>query len=225
MFFSSLNMRLIPVLTLFLALPFFSGCSTTKTSASNSNSNLLRHNQEQASTIQALNQEIARLNSELDSLSNSGSDLVQAKADLEKSFESEMSTGNVGIAMQARGLVVTVLDRVLFDSGKAELKSSSMTTLDKVVEILSDKVADNRIYVEGHTDNEPIRFSKWKSNWELSTHRALQVLHYFIGEKIDPRRIAAGGYGEYKPISDNASASGREKNRRVEIVISPQKMA
>jgi chemotaxis protein MotB len=219
------NLRLMPILTLFLALSFFSGCATTKTTSSNGNNNFQRLNQEQASTIQALKQEIARLNSELDNLASTSSELVAAKADLEKSFQNEMSTGNVGVSMQARGLVVTVLDRVLFDSGKAELKSSSMTTLDKVIEILSDKVADNRVFVEGHTDNEPIRYSKWKSNWELSTYRALEVLHYFVKEKIDPKRVAAVGYGEYKPISDNASATGRGKNRRVEIVISPQKMS
>ena len=224
MFSFCVNLRVMPVLAVIVGVSLLSGCTTTKNTPVQNDNHLQQNNLQQSMTIQALNEEVARLNRELDDLANSRSELVEAQADLEKSFQNEMSTGNVDITMQARGLVVTVLDRVLFDSGKAELKSSSMTTLDKVVEILSDKVSDNRVYVEGHTDNEPIKYSNWKSNWELSTQRALEVLHYFIKGKIDPKRIAAVGYGEYKPIADNASASGREKNRRVEIVISPQKM-
>lgn len=202
-----------------LAIGFgISGCSSTK--------NLQRVNQEQAMTIRALNEEIARLNGELDSVSSSRSDLAQAMEELEAKFKNEMSDGNVSLSMQSRGLVVTVLDRVLFDSGKAELKSTSLQTLDKVAEILKGKVEDNRIYIEGHTDNIPIKYSGWKSNWELSAERAIEVIHYFVDEKaLDPNRMAAVGYGEYKPVSDNDSTEGRGKNRRVEIVISPQKMS
>lgn len=212
------SLRNVFLATLLVGVFGLTGCQSTK--------DLERVNQEQAMTIQALNEEIARLNGELDNLSASRSELAQAMTELENKFQTEMSDGNVSLSMQSRGLVVTVLDRVLFDSGKAELKSTSLQTLDKVAEILGTKVEDNRIYIEGHTDNVPIKYSGWKSNWELSAERAIGVIDYFVAEKgLDPNRIAAVGYGEYKPVADNDSAEGRGKNRRVEIVISPQKMA
>lgn len=138
----------------------------------------------------------------------------------------ELAAGSTSLSMQSRGLVVTVLDRVLFDSGRAELKESSLPTLDKVITILTDRVQDNKVFIEGHTDNVPIRYSSWRSNWELSTARATEVIHYFVEERgLNPKRIAAVGYGEFNPIASNDSPEGREKNRRVEIVISPQKIA
>ena len=80
------------------------------------------------------------------------------------------------------------------------------------------------IYIEGHTDDEPIRLSAWRSNWELSTARALEVLHYFIDAgNLNPKRLAATGYGEFHPVGDNSSPEGRSANRRVEIVVSPKK--
>ncbi|PIQ87934.1 MAG: hypothetical protein COV73_01520 [Candidatus Omnitrophica bacterium CG11_big_fil_rev_8_21_14_0_20_43_6] len=76
--------------------------------------------------------------------------------------------------------------------------------------------------MEGHTDNVPISKSGWKSNWELSTARALSVLHYLAGEQgVSPERLSAIGYGEYRPLASNETADGRKQNRRVEIVILP----
>lgn len=193
------------------------GCSKNK--------DLERVNSEQASTIKGLNHEIKRLNEELDQLLRSREDLQKAKEDLEKKLKDELASGNLSLSMQDRGLVVTVLDRVLFDSGKAELKESSKMTLKKVGEILDQKVGKNMIYVEGHTDNIPIRLSAWRSNWELSTARATEVIHFFVDQEgLDPRRLAATGYGEFHPVAENESAEGRLKNRRVEIVISPKKI-
>jgi chemotaxis protein MotB len=88
---------------------------------------------------------------------------------------------------------------------------------------LIKNVPENQIGIEGHTDNEPIKYSGWKSNWELSTARALSVLHYLIDEKgISPYRISAIGYGEYRPVTSNNTKEGRQLNRRVEIVILPK---
>ena len=197
---------------------FLSGCA--------SDQDLKRVNREQAATIQSLNSEISRLNQELDQLISSREELSKAKAELEKKLQDELAAGNLSVAMGERGLVVTVLDRILFDSGKAELKESAKTTLEKVADILSQKVGQHMIYVEGHTDNVPIRFSGWRSNWELSTSRATEVIHYFAeGKGLNPQRLAATGYGEYHPVAENGSAEGRMKNRRMEIIISPRKMA
>jgi chemotaxis protein MotB len=88
---------------------------------------------------------------------------------------------------------------------------------------LAENVPENDIGIEGHTDNEPIRYSGWKSNWELSTARALSVLHYLIDKKgISPLRVSAIGYGEYRPVASNVDKEGRRLNRRVEIVILPK---
>ncbi len=182
-------------------------------------------NRQQAATLQSLHHEIGRLNAELESLLQSREELAKTKSDLEKKLRQELASGNLSVSMQDRGLVVTVLDRVLFDSGKAELKTSSLKTLDKVAEILGQKVRKNRVYVEGHTDNEPIHRSGWRSNWELSAARATEVIHYFVDvKKLDPGRLAATGYGEFYPVAENKTENGRLKNRRVEIVISPKKI-
>ena len=77
--------------------------------------------------------------------------------------------------------------------------------------------------IEGHTDNQPIKLSGWKTNWELSSSRALSVLHYLVKQKgIAPERLSANGYGEFHPVDSNDTKEGRQLNRRVEIVILPQ---
>ncbi|TBR17796.1 hypothetical protein EPO66_02065, partial [bacterium] len=82
---------------------------------------------------------------------------------------------------------------------------------------------DLKVGIEGYTDNEPIKHSKWRSNWELSTSRALSVLHYLIEDKgILPERLSAIGYGEYHPVASNDTKESRKLNRRVEIVIMPR---
>ena len=124
--------------------------------------------------------------------------------------------------MTDRGLVVTFVSEVLFDSGKAKLREDSLEKLAKVTGVLNTTVRDLNIGIEGHTDNVPIRHSGWKSNWELSSARAMSVLHYMIDDQdVEPARLSGTGYGEYKPVADNETVEGRQKNRRVEIVILP----
>ncbi|MDP3919895.1 MAG: OmpA family protein [Candidatus Omnitrophota bacterium] len=194
------------------------------TGCAKSDKELLRLNQEQAATISAMTDEVNRLNQELDALYGAREELLRAKTDLEGKLQGEMAAGNLSVSMQDRGLVVTVLDRVLFDSGKSDLKESSRSTLEKVGDTLVEQVRDNLVYVEGHTDNDPIRHSGWRSNWELSTARATEVIHFFVDQQgVEPRRLIASGYGEFYPVMSNETSSGKQKNRRVEIVISPQK--
>ncbi|MCK5081464.1 MAG: OmpA family protein, partial [Candidatus Omnitrophica bacterium] len=86
-------------------------------------------------------------------------------------------------------------------------------------------VSDLNVGIEGHTDNVPITHSGWKSNWELSTARALSVLHHLEdNEGISPKRLSATGYGEFRPVASNATKAGKQDNRRVEIVILPKTM-
>ncbi|MBN1870341.1 MAG: OmpA family protein [Candidatus Omnitrophica bacterium] len=154
------------------------------------------------------------------------SDLERAKAELETRLKSEIDDKEVKVDMLDRGLVITFVSEVLFSSGKADLRPESLSKLQKVASVLKTTVSDLNVGIEGHTDNVPIKVSGWKSNWELSTARALSVLHHLEDkEGIDPTRLSATGYGEFRPVASNATNEGKQKNRRVEIVILPKTMA
>lgn len=148
--------------------------------------------------------------------------LREAKALLEKRLSSEISAQDVSVGFDERGLVVRVLDKILFDSGKAQLRKEAYPVLDKVAKILSQEAAGQPVGVEGHTDNEPIKRSGWKDNWELSLARARSVLASLVEQRVDPSRISASGYGEYRPIASNDTPKGRRMNRLVEIVVLPR---
>ena len=171
---------------------------------------------------------IEQLSSELDQIrmqkDAEAQQLRDAQAMLEQKLQDEIGKNQVRLEMAERGLVISFVAEVLFDSGKAKLRLEADETLAKVASVILDKVADREIGVEGHTDNEPIKRSGWKSNWELSTARATSVLHSLEAHGIDPHRLVATGYGEYRPIDSNDTAAGRQKNRRVEIVILPKKL-
>jgi len=161
-------------------------------------------------------QKINELSSKLD-------ELTQAKRTLEERLAQEIKDKQVSLKMGDKGLVITFLADILFDSGKAKIKKEAMPILNKVASVLVEDVPQLNVGIEGHTDNVPIRASGWKSNWELSTARALSVLHYLVDEKdISPERVSAIGYGEFRPVASNDTKEGRQLNRRVEIVIFPQ---
>jgi len=154
------------------------------------------------------------------------SDLEQAKRELEESLKKEIGEYKAKLQMTERGLVITFVSEIFFDSGKDKVKEDGKIALGKVAEVLNRDVPNSNIAVEGHTDNDPIKYSGWKSNWELSSARALAVLHYLIGEgQIKPQRLSANGYGEFHPVAPNDSVQGKQKNRRVEIVILPSKLS
>lgn len=150
-------------------------------------------------------------------------DLLEAQRRLTRSLKEELGEARAKLEMTERGLVLTLLDEIFFDSGKAVVKESGDETLAKVARVLRESVPDSPVAVEGHTDNEPIRYSGWKSNWELSSARALAVVHRFIDEHgVEPGRLRAAAFGEYQPVADNGTPEGRRQNRRVEVVILPQ---
>ncbi|MDG2764877.1 OmpA family protein, partial [Vibrio parahaemolyticus] len=108
----------------------------------------------------------------------------------------------VSVKMQADGVYVEIKDAILFEFGSAQLKESGIKILDELEGLLKD--FDNKIVVEGHTDNVPTNNYIYPTNWELSTARAVSVLRYLVEEKgIDPTRLSARGYGEYSPIAPN----------------------
>ena len=154
-------------------------------------------------------------------------DIVHKQSDLAKLLEEiavmaqKLDLNNVEIAVSDKGLVMTLPDVALFDSGKASLDQEAKSMLHKVARIINN--TEHPIRIEGHTDNLPVRQGKFASNWELSTARAVNVLRYFIkNEEISPRRLSAEGFSEYHPVTDNKTKDNRARNRRVEIIFSPQ---
>jgi len=137
---------------------------------------------------------------------------------IKKDINSAGLEANVKVIDETKGVVLEFSDSVLFDSGKAQLKEQSLPLMEKVSNIVKD--IPNQIVVEGHTDNVPMRNSEFKSNWELSCFRAVNVLKYLIEVKnINPARLSAVGYGEYKPKVKNSNEINKAKNRRVNIMI------
>ena len=159
----------------------------------------------------------------IEELSNQLDELAQAKRLLEERLGKEISDKQIKLQMMEKGLVITVVGDLLFDSGKAQIRQEAYPLLDKVSGILKDNMGGFNIGIEGYTDNVPIKHSSWKSNWELSTARSLSVLHFLVNEKgISPERLSAIGFGEYRPVATNDTREGRKLNRRVEIVIQPK---
>ncbi len=125
-------------------------------------------------------------------------ELNKAKELLEERLGQEIQDKQVKLQMMEKGLVITVVGDLLFASGKAKIRPEGFPILDKVSTVLKEDVPQLNVGIEGHTDNQPIKYSGWKSNWELSTTRALSVLHYLVNEKgISPNRLSEIGYGEY----------------------------
>lgn len=116
-------------------------------------------------------------------------------------------------------ITVTLPNTILFDSGKATLKSAVSTELDHILSVLKSSYAGKKIDVVGHTDTDPIRKSEWKDNWELSSQRALSVTRYLIEHGIASDQIRAAGCGPARPVAPNTSSAGKARNRRVEIVV------
>jgi chemotaxis protein MotB len=159
----------------------------------------------------------------IEQLSQQLEELSRTKSILEDRLSQEIKDKQVRLQMMEKGLVITFVADVLFDSGKAKIRQEAYPVLDKVAVVLKENIPELNVGIEGHTDNQPIKFSGWKSNWELSTARALSILHYLADDKgITPERLSAVGYGEYKPVASNDSRDGRQLNRRVEVVIFPQ---
>lgn len=175
-----------------------------------------------------LTQQIAVLTAQVAALQKAKEEEVQKNTrtyeELLTKMKDEISQGQVTISELKGKLTVNMVDAVLFDSGKAEVKPDGLRVLQKVVDILKN-VRDKAIRVEGHTDNQPIGSSlqiKYPSNWELSAARAINVTRYLQQQGIDPAMLGAVAYGEYKPVAANDTPEGKAKNRRIEIILVPR---
>lgn len=136
---------------------------------------------------------------------------------LHNSLEDLIDNEDVSIKQGEDWLELEMKSNVLFYSGEARLEKSAVPIIGKVANILRSSA--NPIQVEGFTDNNPIRTNRFPSNWELSAARAASVVHLLDRYGLSPQRMSAIGYGEFRPIADNATLAGRQKNRRVVLVV------
>ncbi|OGT19960.1 MAG: hypothetical protein A2V90_07815 [Gammaproteobacteria bacterium RBG_16_57_12] len=158
-------------------------------------------------------------NEKLEVLQQLAQDKVMAKiaSDITEAMTPLINDDLVTITQNELWVEVTINSNILFPSGTATLQVDAAPVLKNLAKVLGN--LKNDIQVEGYTDNVPIKTEIYPSNWELSAARAANVVHLFMNEGVDPRRMAAIGFGEYRPVGDNGSAEGRSKNRRVAIII------
>ncbi|MCO7247777.1 OmpA family protein [Halomonas sp. Mc5H-6] len=128
-----------------------------------------------------------------------------------------ISIPGVDVSQGQEGVTLRINDNLLFDSGRAQLTGQGRDLVDSLVEVLS--AFDGQVSVEGHTDNVPISTSRFPSNWELSSARAIAVVRHLDSQGLEVDRMRAVGYADTQPIASNATAQGRAANRRVELVL------
>lgn len=129
--------------------------------------------------------------------------------------------GEVSVDEKAGTITVTLENTILFAPGSAKLKGATSAELDHIYNVIRERYSGRQIDVVGHTDSDPIRKTKnlWQDNWDLSAGRALTVLRYLVNKGIPPQQIRGVACGESRPVASNATAAGKAKNRRVEIVV------
>lgn len=179
-------------------------------------------------TNAALQAKLSQAQSRVEDLQKETAAALQHHRTLEDEMRAALESKDVTISQLQGKLTVNILDRILFDSGEAELKAGGAEMLAKVAHVLAQHPTLT-IHVIGHTDNVPIRSaarSRFGSNWELSTARATAAVRYLTEKAgVDPRRLGAVGYGEFRPIADNSTPEGRARNRRIAITILSEELA
>ena len=133
-----------------------------------------------------------------------------------------IEAGNLKVEIRKGRMIVKMSDKVLFDPGRARLKKDAREPLRKLAAVLKE-IADRDFVVAGHTDNQRLKSGgRFKSNWELSTARAVQVVKFLQKEGVSGKRLSASGYAQFDPLGNNETDEGRALNRRIEIVVMPK---
>jgi len=181
-----------------------------------------------AAKVNELEEKVATSGEQISHLQKEKAAVEQSHQSLEDQMRSALESKDVTISQLQGKLTVNILDRVLFESGEAELKPGGASVLEKVAKFLTDH-PNLKIHVIGHTDNVPIKAtarSRFPSNWELSTARATAAVRFLADNAgVDPRRMGAVGYGEFRPVADNSTSEGRASNRRIAITILSEELA
>jgi chemotaxis protein MotB len=187
--------------------------------------------------LESLGQDVSRLeteagskSAELESAKKRMEELRKAQAQAEAraaqfrklvtQFKSLTDAGKLQVEIRENRMIVRLGDKILFDPGKTDLKPEGKDALKQVTEVL--KTLPNRNYqIAGHTDNAPIKSAKFRSNWDLSTARAVEVLNFMVSSGMEPKRVSAAGYADTSPVAANDSPENKAKNRRIEITLVP----
>lgn len=135
-------------------------------------------------------------------------------------LQSMIDGGQLTVSIDAGRMVINLPNNVLFKTASANLNPEGQEALTQIGGVLK-QFSDRRFQIEGHSDNVPIKSSRFPSNWELSTARALSVVHLLSEMEVNPENISAAGFGEFRPRADNETEDGRKLNRRIEIVMLP----
>jgi chemotaxis protein MotB len=144
---------------------------------------------------------------------------------MQEAMKAELNSKQVALKELEGKLTLTMVESILFDSGKADVKPEGVETLKKVADVLKN-TSDQDIIVAGYTDNVQIigKLARiYPSNWELSAARAISVLKLLVADGVDPKLVSAAGFGEFRPVADNGTPEGRAKNRRMEIILMPKR--
>ena len=177
----------------------------------------------QAQRVTDCEAKLAAMSSKVTGLKETNAALEQKTDDfaqMSAALAADTAAGRLEIANLAGLVTIRLPEKLLFNVGSAAILKGGKAELKKVAEAM--KGASNRIfYVAGNTDNKPIRTRQFPSNWELSTARALAVVHFFISAGVDPRILGVAGYAEYHPVASNDTAEGRARNRRIDIAMAP----
>jgi chemotaxis protein MotB len=147
----------------------------------------------------------------------SAQDMLQLRRQLEAAMGSELKNHEIVLQVTPAGFVISLKELGFFNSGQAGLLPGAGQKIARIAKVLERPGLDIR--VEGHSDNQPIHTAQYRSNWELSTARAMTVLQLLVDDGFDPKKLSAAGYGEFRPIADNATPEGRRMNRRVDLVV------
>jgi chemotaxis protein MotB len=134
-------------------------------------------------------------------------------------LRSMVDAGQIKVQVRNGRMLLVLPNDILFDSGKTELKPEGKDAIGKVAKVLA--TMDRHFLVAGHTDNLAIKTKRFRSNWELSTERAVEVVRLLIDNGMKPSQVGAAGYAEYDPAASNSTAEGQAQNRRIEIVVEP----
>jgi chemotaxis protein MotB len=174
---------------------------------------------ERSQLTQAMNDTAARLE-ELRKQKAAADARAATYHELVAKLRTMIDAGQLKVVVRHGRMIIALPTDILFDSGRTEVKPIGKAALGAVAQVLAT-VPDRDFLVAGHTDNVPIKTELFPSNWELSTRRAVEVVHYLVAQGMKPTVLAAAGYGEFDPIAANDTADHRAQNRRIEIVLQP----
>lgn len=205
--------------------------------ANSDNEKLKGENQTYKERIAQLEGENAQLTAQIDDLAKqqglSSKELAELRAekakrdaelkvykDLFSKLKALVDAGTIEVMFRKGRMVVKLSDAILFDSGKTKLRPEGLAAVQQLAPALKS-VGDREFLVSGHTDNIPIKTARFKSNWELSTARAVVMVDTLIENGYPAAQLGAAGFGEFDPVADNSTPESRAQNRRIEIVLMP----